>query len=261
MEKEVKKIKKSKVAIEVLESVLLVVITIIVVYELGINFDGFLNRSNIMTRQEVIELLEKGKEYSNYYYSPSDSFSSDKTEYFIKDNVIKTVYNGKTILWENYNTDERISIMGEHNGKLYAGTSKMSESDLNEYSQAGFDYSLIADNEHFNFEFKYLGEKEINGRTYVLVKVWNSGESELLSTKFLIDKEIGLIAERSDYYFLGILLMRMDCDRNLVLDGVTDKDVEKPDLNEYEILGGNKSEHKADEENLDADFLFSEEGK
>lgn len=239
-----KKIGKS--VIKIMLIIIIILLLIMVMYVFAIYFDGFLDKSKPMTKEEVISLLEKGKEYPNYYYSPRDKgfmiiTQENMTEYYIKDNIVKCVYNGETLRWENANTDEVITVMGYHEkqNKNFASISKVSEyykQGTNSYSQQGFDYSLIVDNEHFNYNFKYLGEKEIEGRNYILVKVWDKETFEMLSTKFLIDKETGLIAERTDYMFDGIFLKKITCDRNLKIDSVTEEDVKRPDLTGYEIL-------------------------
>lgn len=64
-----------------------------------IHFNGFLKKDNVMTREEVMALLKKGEEYPNYYYSPEDyiffrNLNENKTEYYIKDGVVKCVNNG-----------------------------------------------------------------------------------------------------------------------------------------------------------------------
>ena len=251
MEKEIKKTKekkatkKSKKVLKMILIILACLLAAILIYEVGIYSDGHLDKSNPMTKEEVIALLEKGKEYPNYYYCSVQKILWDvdqnRTEYFIKDGVVKVVNNGETTGWRNSNTDEDISIIGNLNGENYASISKMSENGYEksyEYSQQGFDYSLIADEEHFDYEFEYLGRQEIEGRSYVLVKVWNKEGSEFFSTKFLIDEETGLITKRIDYVPLGIIF-KMETDRNVIIDSVTDEDVAKPDLTGYKILGEN----------------------
>ena len=188
-----------------------------------------------MSRQEVVELLEKGKSYPNYYYSAGSNLDKTKTEFYIKDGVQKVIWNGEVIQWKNYNTNENIHILGEKDGKNYVSISSIDNTE-NKYSQQGFDYSLIADMENFNYNYKYLGEKEIDGRTTVIIEVWDKDSSELNSTKFYIDKETGLITKRVDYGNIGFLKIKFISDRNLQLNIVTDKDIEKPGLTKYEVL-------------------------
>lgn len=232
-----------------ISKILLIIICLLVIafiiYIVAINFDGFLDKSNPMTKEEVIVLLDKGKEYKNYYSSPQYAYlnrsNEDITEVYVKDNIKKVVYNNEISNWCDYNNDEEIFFIGynESTQKKYASISKMSQSGALEgerYSQKGFDYSLIADTEHYDYNFKYLGEKKIGNRIYVLVKVWNKQSSEFLSTKFVIDKETGLVSQRIDYTFWGILPIKMTCNTNLKLDVVTEEDIKRPDLTGYEIL-------------------------
>ncbi len=232
--------------LKIILSILIIFLILITAYEIVINFDGFLDKSNPMTREEVIELLEKGKRYPNYYYSSSESISgiikldNNRTEHYIKDGIRKVVNDGKTTEWEDTNKDEIIYI----NGNKYATITKKLESnnEQNEYSQNQFDYSIIANREQFDFNFKYLGEKQIEGRKYVLVKVWNKDSIEMFSsTKFLIDKQTGLITKRTDYTVFYGLLIDIVTDRNLKIDVVTNNDVERPNLDGY-IVYNDKGE-------------------
>lgn len=232
-----------------ISKILLIIICLLVIafiiYMVAINFDGFLNKSNPMTKEEVIALLDKGKEYQNYYYSSQYTYlnrsNEDITEVYVKDNIKKVVYNNEISEWCDYNNDEQIHFLGHNQGiqEKYASISKMSQNgtlECEKYSQKGFDYSLIADAEHYDYNFKYLGEKKIEDRIYILVKVWNKQSAEFFSTKFIIDKETGLVSQRSDYTFFGILPVKMTCDRNLKLDIVTEEEMKRPDLTGYEIL-------------------------
>lgn len=228
-----------KKALKVLGIILTILIVLVAIYYVVIHFDGFLNKDNPMTREEVVELLEKGKEYPNYYYSSEDRWifgyiTGNKTESYKKDNIEKIVVSGELYRWTDYNNNENIIIIGEHDGKKYASVSNLDNFEENDESQSGFDYSLIADEETFNTDFKYLGEKQVDGRDTIIVKVWNKDWVSVDSTKFYIDKETGLIMRRIDYAALGFI--RIDCDRNVKMDIVTDEDVARPDLEGYEIL-------------------------
>ncbi len=238
-----------KKILKIVGIIILALILIILIYFSTIHFNGFLKKENVMTREEVVSLLKKGEEYPNYYYSSEEyiffrNLNEIKTEYYIKDGVIKCVGdNGNILRWENYNTDEVISIMGENNEKMYAGISSLKsyynhEDDTVLYNQRGFDYSIIADEKKFNTNFEYLGEKQYNGRTTILVQVWNKDSVKVNSTIFYIDKDSGLVMRRIDYSAMG--LIKLDCNRNVKFDVVTDKDVEKPDLDNYEVLNSEK---------------------
>lgn len=225
--------------LKVLGIIIAILIVLVAIYYVVIHFDGFLNKDNPMTREEVVELLEKGKEYPNYYYASEDrwifgSLNESKTESYIKDNVEKIMVDGKLHRWVDYNTQENILIFEDNEGKKYAGISNLDNFEENEESQRGFDYSLISNEEVFNTDFKYLGEKQVDGRDTIIVKVWNKDWVEVDSTKFYIDKETGLITRRIDYSALGFI--KIDCNRNVKMDIVTDEDIERPNLDEYEVL-------------------------
>ena len=63
-----------KKVLKVLGIIIAILIVTLIIYYAVIHFDGFLNKDNPMTRSEVIELLEKGKEYPNYYYASESSW-------------------------------------------------------------------------------------------------------------------------------------------------------------------------------------------
>ena len=227
-----------KKVLKVLGIIIAILIVTLIIYYAVIHFDGFLNKDNPMTRSEVIELLEKGKEYPNYYYASESSWifgslNETKTETYMKDNIVKIVVDGETLEWTDYNTEEHIGLF-ELNGKETASVSNLDNFETNEDSQRGFDYSLITREDIYNTEFKYLGKKQVNGRDTILVKVWNKDGFEMDSTKFYIDEETGLIMRRVDYTALGFI--KIDCDRNVKMDIVTDEDIQRPDLEGYEIL-------------------------
>ena len=229
-----------KKVLKVLGIILAILIVLVAIYYVVIHFDGFLNKDNEMTREEVIELLEKGKEYPNYYYTSESSWlfgnlNESKTETYIKDNIVKVVVDGEVHSWTDYNNKEYIGMPIEYEGKKYISVSNnLDNFEENDQSQRGFDYSLISDEETFNTDFKYLGEKQVDGRDTIIVKVWNKDWVSVDSTKFYIDKETGLIMRRVDYTALGFL--KIDCNRNVKMDVVTDEDIQRPDLEGYEIL-------------------------
>lgn len=232
--------------------ILSVILVLLIIYCIVIHFHGFLDKSDAMTREEVISLLEKGKEYPNYYYSPKDVgisgwieetiipklnknvLTESTTERYIKDNIVKTLIDGYVVKWENFNTDEQVIIAQENNERKLAFITDLSNYDkeLPTDNQIGFDYSLITMEDVFNFE--YMGKRNLNNRETIVVKVWNKNDLKLDSIIFYIDKDTGLLMRRIDYAALG--LIKFDCDRNVKLDCVSDEDVQKPNLDGYTIV-------------------------
>jgi len=220
---------KKKILIMLLIT-LIVIFGVVAIREIIINSEGKLDKSNPMNREEVISLLEKGKTYNNYYYCSNITDTKLKTEYYIKDNIVVCYIDGELKSWTDLNNKETIHIWDMGKEKLVATIS----SNINEikHSQAGFDYSLIADTE--NYDFEYLGEKDKNGRTTIVVKVSYKGAKA--DTRFYIDKETGLVVGRKDITkTLFISTYIGNCDRNVRFDVVIDENVKKPDLNNYEV--------------------------
>ena len=98
-----------------------------------------------------------------------------------------------------------------------------------EYQQAGMDYSIVN-----KLEYKYLGEKEVDGRQVIYIQL----EDESAYTKFVIDKETGIIVNRIDLSKVFIFTAhKNETKRELKLDVVTDENVARPDLSRYEVVG------------------------
>ncbi len=204
------------------------------VREVMIHSDGKLDKSNPMTREEIVALLDKGATYNNYYYCPSNDEDTYKTEYYIKDNIMVRYVNSKMYDWYDYNNFECISLWGKE------GTVVISD-DLpeNKDNQYGFDYSTMTKPELYNNEYEYLGEKEENGRKIIIIKLTTADGLLRGVDKYYIDKETGLILGRfnsSKLLFITINYFGGSNSRNVKMNIVTDGDVKRPDLTGYEII-------------------------
>ena len=172
--------------------------------------DGKLQKDNPMSKEEVLELLKKGEKYPNYYISFADS-NNAKYDIYVKDNVLVEYYNNEFLLREDYNNNEYIMI------------SKATDKEV-----AGISHSLRKQ------EYKYLGEKEVDGRQVIYIQL----EDESAYTKFVIDKETGIIVNRIDLSKVFIFTAhKNETKRELKLDVVTDENVARPDLSRYEVVG------------------------
>lgn len=217
--------KKKSILIIVL-CILVVIFAIFIAREIIIQSDGSLNKSNPMAREEVIELLKKGKQYPNYYYSPEVKGDTIKTEYYIKDNMVSCFIDGNLSSWTDYNEGKEITLWNMQDKKL-ADIRK--EVKPNPNSQYGFDYSKIVNQD---FTYQYLGEKIVNERNAIVVQLSNKSDK----TKFYIDKETGVILATADFYKqYGIFTSKMYCDRNVKFDNVTEENVKMPDLSTYTV--------------------------
>ena len=187
--------------------------------------DGKLQKDNPMSKEEVLELLKKEEKYSNYYISFADS-NNAKYDIYVKDNVLVEYYNNEFLLREDYNNNEYIMI-SKATDKEVAGISHSLRKQ--EYQQAGMDYSIVN-----KLEYKYLGEKEVDGRQVIYIQL----EDESAYTKFVIDKETGIIVNRIDLSKVFIFTAhKNETKRELKLDVVTDENVARPDLSRYEVVG------------------------
>lgn len=106
-----------KKILKIIGIVLIIIILAVVVYEIYIQYDGILDKSNPMSREEVIELLNKGNNYDNYLilWRTGAFIGNHKEniiqETYVKGNSIRTTLNGKEFTWTNYDENIRIQFL------------------------------------------------------------------------------------------------------------------------------------------------------
>lgn len=216
--------KTKKVVLIVVLCIVVLLIAIWGIREYVLWNDGKLQKDNPMSKEEVLELLKKGEEYPNYYISFVDS-NNAKYDIYVKDNVLVEYYNNEFLRREDYNTNEYIMIFKTADKEM-AGVNK--ELKKEKYRQNVMDYSIVN-----KLDYKYLGEKELDGRQVIYIQL-KSGSAY---TKFVIDKETGIIVNRIDLSKAFIFTTnKNESKRELKLDVVTDEDVARPDLSKYEVV-------------------------
>ena len=216
--------KTKKVVLIVVLCIVVLLIAIWGIREYVLWNDGKLQKDNPMSREEVLELLKKGEEYPNYHVSFVGS-NNEKYDIYVKDNVFVEYCNNEFRLREDYNTNEYIMIFKTAD-KEVAGVNNNLEK--LEYQQGSMDYSIVN-----KLDYKYLGEKELDGRQVIYIQL-KSGSAY---TKFVIDKETGIIVNRIDLSKAFIFRTnKNESKRELKLDVVTDEDVARPDLSKYEVV-------------------------
>ena len=216
--------KTKKVVLIVVLCIVVLLIAIWGIREYVLWNDGKLQKDNPMSRDEVLELLKKGEEYPNYHVSFVGS-NNEKYDIYVKDNVFVEYCNNEFRLREDYNTNEYIMIFKTAD-KEVAGVNNNLEK--LEYQQGSMDYSIVN-----KLDYKYLGEKELDGRQVIYIQLKNGSAY----TKFVIDKETGIIINRIDLSKAFIFTTnKNESKRELKLDVVTDEDVARPDLSKYEVV-------------------------
>ena len=215
--------------------IIILLLLSIFIREIVLCYEGNLDKSNPMTREEVISLLERGANYSNYYYRYDSSIDTLETEYYIKDGVSVCYVEGKLQSWTNFNENEkeRITIWDTKadDGKLIATVVK--DFTTTEDNQMSYDYSIVTD--YQNYDFEYLGQKEENGRDIIVIKMQTKDSNSYVN--FYIDNETGVIMARKDVSkALFITTYSNYSNRNVQFDVVTDENVTRPDLSEYNVL-------------------------
>ncbi len=227
--------KKSIKILLIFAIIIVLLLLSIFIREIVLSNEGNLDKSNPMTREEVISLLEKGANYNNYYYRCDPSIDTLETEYYIKDGISVCYVDGKLQSWTNFNENEkeRITIWDTKadDGKLIATVVK--DFTTTESNQMSYDYSLVTDYE--NYDFEYLGQKEENGRDITVIRMQVIGSNAY--TNFYIDNETGVIMARKDVSkALFITTYANYSNRNVQFDVVTDNDISRPDLSNYNVL-------------------------
>ena len=229
--------KKKVIIISLIVLVSLVVLALIValVREASIHNLGRLDRSNPMTREEVVELLQRGANHNNYYYAPDIVEGEMFTETFVKDGIIATFLNSEIISWSDTNNNEFIHFwyMDERRFATISYDIQL------EYNQAGYDFSIIADTENFSYDFRYLGVIEEDGRSVIVIQLTDRDpDSESRGfVRFYIDRASGLIIRRTDVARVWfVTTWKYTNNRNVQLNVVTAEDVQRPDLSEFETF-------------------------
>lgn len=215
---------KAKKILLIILCILIILVAIWAIREFIVWNDFGLSKDNPMSREEVLNLLERGSAYPNYYCSYTDN-SNSSYEVYVKDNTYRINRDNELMMWVNYNNNESITVFKTAENTI-AGINK--EAYKEKYFQALLSYSPVTE-----YDYKYLGEKEQDGRQVIYIELNNDGYIE----KYIIDKETGLVVNKINYYrrFL-IFTVKSESKEDIKLDVVTDEDVARPDLSGYTVL-------------------------
>ncbi len=252
-----KKVRKKIGILKIISTSILTLIILTIVFVICnyffIRYDGKIDKSGNMTEEEILSLLEKGRENKNYYlevislakYKEADDifYSDIQSEYFAKDGVILNISNGGKIYY-NYNTNEEIFCSSEIDNEYKTAYVTTLPEDNN---YKGLDFLNGNNIDSKNYFYKYIGEKEINGKKYIVVDMKSKPENEdfgllekvisnLFSNRVFINKDTGIIEKTEMFVFTNFTFQKLVEYYNIQLNCITDGDVERPNLSGYVVL-------------------------
>lgn len=214
-------------------SIIAIILLIFIIREIQINNDRIINKDNALSRDEVIELLDKGANYNNYYRCVETT--NGKEEIYYKDNILACYINSNLYYWMNLSKNEKeMIIIDDYQNKIASYVEDFNEFNFPiEHTQLGY-YSTVYDK---NIEYKYIGIAKLNGRDTIVIKtIAKKNSLSNFEIKYYIDKETGVIVKRKEINkFLFVSTSVKDFDRGIKFDIVTSEDVAKPDLTDYTI--------------------------
>lgn len=210
--------KNKKILISIIIVIALIIIFFVTRELIIANEDGKLDKSNSMTREEIIALLEKGAQCDNYYFSIVDE-NNQKAEYYVKDNVVACYSNSKLKTLTDFNSNT-ITNFNESGEVQSTGEIKMPQN-----SQLGYSYSDVTDTE--NYDYEYLGEVVKNERNIVIIKLKSKDVNHYI--KVYIDKDTGLLLGEKEYNKLLFVSQNMfERSRDVKIGIVTDENIKNP---------------------------------
>ncbi len=199
--------------------ILLISFGVLAVREICIHYEKGLDKSNPMSKEEVIKLLDNPT--NNYWIrqvSEEKEGMQIPKETVAKDGKIKVYLYSELIQWVDADTKEMLQINNE------SKTAFLSH-----------DGATIKQTTYFNdssIKYKYLGEKEENNKKFIVVEL--KGKS--VDRRLTINKDTGIIEGIKEFEKKGLITTAIKKDNiEVQYDSVTDEDVAKPDLTGYTI--------------------------
>lgn len=257
-----KKVKNKLGIIQVVKSAFLTIICLFVItitgYFIYLYSDGTVDKSNPMTREEVIALLEEGAKNTNYYRVPTNIYNTfdGGGEYFTKDGKTLTSVYGKPFIWADANSKEHILFVTPETSGSPDDYSQMVPKALltrrEEITEGELIEVVIGITDYENYDFKYVGEKTIDGKEYIIVKLYYNADNfimkKLFTEKIYIDKEQKVVQMIEAVNFDKIFASKIWIKFYIKLNCVTDEEVARPDLTGYELVDWTKFQEQGSDE-------------
>lgn len=215
---------------KVVIAIIILLIIIFIGYNFVVQYDGKLDKSSPMTKEDIANLVKENYKCDNYVitYKSNPMTSIDgisiPQKIYIKDGVLKAYVGDKAWQYIDFNNHETINVFS------YPMAIISESANIEEMSNNHTEFLDIETD-----DCEYLGEKKIKDRDTIIVKLINSKYAYY--RKLYIDKQTGVIIN-SKYYGIiaGPIVWKMEDDGSDVeFDCVTDEDVKRPNLIGYVI--------------------------
>lgn len=187
-----------------------------------------LKKSEVITRDEAISLISKGKDYNNYSIHITTKIGEE--EFYYKNKILTHYINDKLDYWMDLNEgkEQMIHIDNETN------IAKITPSIINPFNNTErieF-YSIIPDLN--NYDFQALGSTIFNERKTYVVKLINKNKPNIFTSYqniYFIDSETGVMAKIINKTKICNLTFKQKViDRHIQFNNVKDELIQKPDL-------------------------------
>lgn len=215
--------------------IVILLISLLLFREVKINYDDIYDSSIQLSRDNIIDLLNNGANYNNYYRNITTE--NGKEEFYYKDGILTSYINNQLNYYINLLDNSKEMIIIADNENKIANVVEEFEKVIfpMEMTQLGY-YSTIYDTENFNLKLK--GIMKFNNRdTYVVETISRENPFSSLNIKYYIDKETGVIVKRTESSkFVFITKNMTQYDRGLQFDIVKDENVKRPNIELYEIV-------------------------
>lgn len=210
---------KAKNILLLLITLLVIVAVVTAVREICIRHEKGLNKSNPMSKEEVIKLIDNP---TNNYWIRTSSEEIQGTlvqrEILVKDGKIKVYLFSELSDWIDTQTKEKLQIDSKNKTAILS-----------------HDGEPLKQSAYFNdpsVEYKYLGEKEENNQTLIVVDL----KGKTVDRRLTINKNTGIIEEIKEFEKKGFITTSITKDNiEVQYNNVTDQDVAKPELTGYKI--------------------------
>lgn len=212
---------------------LILLLAVLFLREYKLNSKAYIKNSSNFSHEDIINLLHKGSTYNNYYRKVFTSNGIE--EYYYKDDILASYINSKLNYWINLSENEKeMIIIEDYDNRLASIVENFEQINFpTENSQLGY-YSNIYNTE---INFKYLGMIIFNDRETLVVKTYSTNNLNSYQNIYYIDKESGVIVKRIDIQKIAFITTKIqEFDRGIKFDIVTDKDISKPDLQNFSIV-------------------------